>query len=333
MIHLALDGQDTDPTLLRKINQKSFNGDELLVEMAKYTPKILKYATCLKGYSHYRYCNSGTNGVAFFVTKNDVEYVAKIQVSSPGFMHEIRMMNVFSQVGIGVKLYEHCLVQLGDWEDLIGVIIMEKVDGVLEGVKGPVSSDMTDSIGKQLMNMLNIMKEHNISHNDLNLGNIGFIRSDSSLVLKLIDLGFGCSSGFYPDINVLSLGRALFGSRASWARDIRIKYWNSMLAMLSEPVAKEVGFTYDKMNKRYETDFEIFKERIYEREVAEKEPIIQNTPQKRSFSQTQFPIMVKPTQPQRIQVTSTQVFRPPQKRQCIQAPIIPSQYLPTNAPT
>ena len=66
---------------------------------------------------------------------------------------------------------------------------------------------------------------------------------------------------------------------------------------------------------------------------TQKRRFSETQPQRTEMKSTQPQTMVKPTQSQRIQVTSTQVFRPPQKRQCIQAPIIPSQYLPTNAPT
>jgi serine/threonine protein kinase len=123
-------------------------------------------------------------------------------------MPEIHLIQEFSKTGLGVSIEKYCFA-LFDEQYWVAIIIMEKIDGVLEDImKGQNILPQTtiNDICTQIIQIINELDHNNIHHCDLNFGNIGYVhRPDGGYQLKLIDFGLGVKGNNFRNLDVLSL--------------------------------------------------------------------------------------------------------------------------------
>jgi serine/threonine protein kinase len=220
VVVLPQDGEDMDKQVLKRIgNLSGWNKpDSENYIMAMYTPKILKYATCLREYTKITPFAAGAYGMACYVsTPQQPElYVVKIQrIKYPEqYAYEIETMRRFYQAGLTVKIISECKVSMEGIEHEIGVIVMEKLHGTVSELLhkyGPVMTQSTiASLWQQYMAILDTMKRCHLSHNDMHMSNVGYVVEGGNHVLKLIDFGRGSCQQYMEDLNKLSFLVSIF---------------------------------------------------------------------------------------------------------------------------
>jgi len=197
-------------TFLKTVNaiipsQNILNAETTMLFMFDHIRSIMKQGSCTSPYEFEQYLSNGMYGVTFIAKhkkSNDKVVIKVSDISVTTFLNgnknesraliynnEVKCMNVFYQENIGVKIIDHCVMNYMKKE--YGVIVMEKLDGVLGDIITFIS-EVTDveSIPSQIITILETMKTAKISHNDMHLANIGFKKNiDGTCTLKLIDFG------------------------------------------------------------------------------------------------------------------------------------------------
>jgi len=197
-----------------------------MIEMAEYIPKIIETADCTKNYSFVDYLSHGKFGVTSLM--KDIQgnvVVLKVQkLIDEKFLKEVQVMKRFSELNIGVHLKGYCFIE-NQRKIKYGVIIMEKVDGVLKDLfkQEQFSTEKLDRIGQEFIQIIQIMQKEHISHNDLHFGNIGYTKDSSGHInLRLIDFGEGSDIRSFTDISILSIGRNLMNS--NFQHNLNVEY-------------------------------------------------------------------------------------------------------------
>jgi hypothetical protein len=250
-------------------------------EMAEYIPKIIETAECTKNYTFVDYLSHGKFGVTS--TIKDVQgnvLVLKVQkLIDEKFLKEVQVMKRFSELNIGVNLTSHCFIE-NQKKIKYGVIIMEKVDGVLKDLfkQEQLPNKELDHIGQAFIQIIQIMQKEHISHNDLHFGNIGYTKDSSGHInLRLIDFGEGSDIRSFTDIAILSIGRNLMNTiyqnntnvkylLNNWWPKLKVMYLDTQLCNLpddSESIVKtyrHLWYTWVGRKRFIDDNFESPKE-------------------------------------------------------------------------
>jgi hypothetical protein len=161
--------------------------------MAKYIHVMMRKATCLQSYGELNYLSCGASGIACTVVMRDdhkATYVVKFQLADNAFLHELEAMKRFCDLGIGVKLVEHCYVNIQGLTRMVGITIMERVQTTLDSLTEVLNHQQVESIGMQLIACIDKMEKENVGHYDLLPGNIGLNVDDhGNYHVVLIDFG------------------------------------------------------------------------------------------------------------------------------------------------
>jgi len=236
-----------------------------LNRMADFIVKMIKKAHCLRNYKYVRYIGNGIHGIACIVTDGKQEYVVKVQQVNLHFIKEIDVMKKFSDAKIGVNLKTYCYIKLGKSKELYGLMVMEKIDGVLEDLlyrnQEELNCELVDWIAKQLIHMLFEMQRLQISHNDLHFRNIGYINrnatsptvSPKNIELRLIDFGWGSDVRAFTDVEVLAIGRALYAKDTPSTEYMIERWWPEIIDLLTNKIHRSIADDYASMDKMYKS--------------------------------------------------------------------------------
>jgi hypothetical protein len=232
-----------DRSILAHIQNTKFLDNPKLTDMAAYAVDIIRVAKCLDGYMYVSFMDTGNSGMVCEVTftNNDgllETQVVKLQLDSNEFPYEVYMTRRFSELGIGVKMYQHCYVNLGTQIGfLIGVIALQKVntlDNIIDG--NQLTLGQVKHVAGQIKHLLIMMKQNNISHNDLHLGNIGYVMDNQgNYKLILFDFGRSCQLGI-TDLNILSLAWSLTEIKDETSNCTQL--WNELFPFLQQSLNK-----------------------------------------------------------------------------------------------
>ncbi len=173
---------------------------------------------CLKNWRFSAFIGSGSNGVIFaVVSKSGTTRAAKIVTADPAA--EVRIQRRLAKIGLAPRVSHACRISDGLW-----VVVMEKVDGTLGDLVGghrSLSARMLSKVFEEIVRVVEVMEDKNVSHGDLSLENVGYVAlPDGDLRLVLID--FGWSGPYVPMFDVVSLSQALLFTRNKTNRDFLI---------------------------------------------------------------------------------------------------------------
>ena len=170
---------------------------------------------CLKNWKFKAFLGSGAYGSTFsVVNKNGNVRAAKIVSVDPS--REVRAQRKMESIGVAPTVYDTCKLAKGVW-----VLIMDQVDGSVQDLVGgnkSLGKKKLRSLFQEIVKIVEVMEEADVSHGDLSLDNIGYIvRPDGSYRIMLID--FGWSGKHVPMFDMTSLAQAILFTKNEHNRE------------------------------------------------------------------------------------------------------------------
>lgn len=196
-------------------------------DMCKNISGILSHR-CLKGWTFHRFLGKGVHGAVFEIENSDGKQRA-VKILSNNPKKEVRIQKKLAKIGVSPQVYSSCKLN-----ESMYAIVMDRVDGNLEELVGSyktLSKKMLKMIFKEIVRLIEVLRDSNVSHGDLSQANLGYIIDGDDIHLTILDTGW--SAKFVPMFDALSLTQSLIFTSNSINRDF-----------LFEKLVKYIGSEY-----------------------------------------------------------------------------------------